>query len=140
MPQKTVVDSSVIVKWLNTDNEQNLQQADKILQEARNGKVEIIAPELSKYEVGNVLLFGKKLTPEQANIPLYWLYHFPITFVPQSEELSKTTFAIAESLKITFYDAAFLAVAEAENAILVTDNPKHQGKASTVKVVALKDY
>lgn len=140
MPQKKVVDSSIIVKWLNTDNEQHLEHADKILQEARDGKVEIIAPELSKYEVGNVLLFGKKLTPEQANIPLYWLYHLPIIFIPQSEELSKTTFAIAESFKITFYDAAFLALAKQEDATLVTDNIKHQGKSSTVKVVALKDY
>ncbi|MDP3733483.1 MAG: type II toxin-antitoxin system VapC family toxin [Candidatus Daviesbacteria bacterium] len=140
MPQKTVVDSSVIVKWLNTDNEQYLEQADKILKEARDGKVEIIAPELSKYEVGNVLLFGKKLTSEQANIPLYWLFHLPVTFISLSEELSKKTFSIAELLKITYYDAAFLALAELENAVLITDNFKHQGKSSAVKVIALKDY
>lgn len=140
MPQKTVVDSSVIVKWLNTDNEQYLEQADQILKEARVGKVEIIAPELSKYEVGNVLLFGKKLTSEQAHIPLYWLFHLPITFIPQSAELSRNTFAIAQRQKITFYDAAFLALAKQEEAILVTDNLKHQGKTSAVKVIALKDY
>ena len=140
MPQKIVVDSSVIVKWLNTDNEQYLEQADKILKEARDGKVEIIAPELSKYEVGNVLLFGKKLTSGQANIPLYWLFHLPITFIPQSEELSNKTFSMADHLKITYYDAAFLALAKQEEATLVTDNLKHQGKSSAVKVVALKNY
>ncbi|MBI2036413.1 type II toxin-antitoxin system VapC family toxin [Candidatus Microgenomates bacterium] len=140
MPQKTVVDSSVIVKWLNTDNEQNLEQADRILKEARDGKVEIIAPELSKYEVGNVLFFGKKLTSEQANIPLYWLFHLPITFISLSEELAHKTFSIAERFKITFYDAAFLALAELENAVLVTDNIKHQGKTKEVKVIPLAKY
>lgn len=140
MTQKIVVDSSVIVKWLNVDNEQNLDQADNLLKEARDGKVELLAPELAKYEVGNVLLFGKKLSPEQANTTLYWLFRLPITFIPQSEKLSKDTFIIAEQLKITFYDASFVALAKHEDAVLVTDNLKHQGKASGVKVVALKDY
>ena len=46
-----IVDSSVIVKWLNQTKEQNLEQADKILSEAREGKIQLIAPELAKYEV-----------------------------------------------------------------------------------------
>lgn len=41
---------------------------------------------------------------------------------------------------ITYYDASFIALAKLENAQLVTDNPKHQGKTTEVKVIALQDY
>lgn len=140
MPQKTVVDSSVIVKWLNTDNEQNLYQADKVLRDAKDGKIELLAPELAKYEVGNVLLFGKKLTKKQASTPLHWLFKLPIKFISESEESSNKTFSIAEEIKITYYDSSFVALAKQENAVLVTDNLKHQGKATDIKVISLVDY
>lgn len=140
MPIKITLDSSVIVKWLNTDYEQNLDQANQVLKDAQSGKIEIICPELVKYEIGNVLLFGKKLSSKRANILLHLLFHFPIKFIPISEELSIETFSVAEGSGMTYYDATFVALAKLEDAVLVTDNPKHQGKASGVKVLALKDY
>lgn len=140
MPQKTVVDSSVIVKWLNTDNEQNLDQADKVLRDARDGKIELLAPELAKYEVGNVLLFGKKLSKKQASTPLHWLFRLPIRFISESEKSSNETFSIAQDAKITYYDAAFISLAQEYDAILVTDNIKHQGKTKRIKVICLKDF
>lgn len=75
-----VTDTSVFVKWLNQDKEQNIENADKILQEVRTGKVEIIVPELIKYELGNVLLKGKQLTPDQAYVSLGTAYSLPVTF------------------------------------------------------------
>ena len=62
---KLVVDSSVIVKWLNATDEQNLEEADQILADAIKDNVELIAPELAKYEIGNVLLLKKKLSTEE---------------------------------------------------------------------------
>ena len=140
MPKKTVVDTSVIVKWLNTDSEQHLDQADKVLKDARDGKIELLAPELAKYEVGNVLLFGKKLSKKQASTPLHWLFKLPIKFISESELSCNETFSIAEDVKITYYDASFIALAKEEDAVLITDNIKHQGKDSNIEVVSLKDY
>lgn len=135
-----VVDTSVFIKWLNQDNEQNLDNADKILQEVRSGQVEIVAPELVKYEIGNVLLKGKKLIPDQAYISLGTAYSLPVTFVTESEEQAKETYVLAHNLKITYYDASFLSLAHQYGATLVTDNLKDQGKTSEVKVISLKDY
>lgn len=70
MTSKLVIDSSVIVKWLNTTDEGNLEKADKILADALQRKVELLAPELAKYEVGNVLLIRKKLSLKEVQIPL----------------------------------------------------------------------
>lgn len=84
-----VVDTSVIIKWLSNDNEPYIEQADKILKDAQLDKFIIIAPELAKYEVGNVLTKGKYLSTEQANIVLTQFYRLPITFIEDTLSLSQ---------------------------------------------------
>ena len=135
-----VIDSSIIVKWLSQDNEKYLDEADKILLDARQGNIELITPELAKYEVGNVLLFSKNLSQEQAEIVLLEFYRLPISFITESEKQSVETFKLASDFKITYYDASFMSLAKQYDAILVTDNIEHQGKDSNIKVVSLKDY
>lgn len=135
-----VVDSSVITKWLSQDNEKYLDKADKILLDSQIGKITLITPELAKYELGNVLLFSKHLLPKQAEIVLAKLHNLPLSFITESEQLARDTFSLAHNLGITYYDASFLSVAKQYEAILVTDNVKHQGKSSGIKVISLKDY
>lgn len=134
-----IVDSSVIVKWINQTNEANLEQADRIIDEALDGDLELLAPELAKYELGNVLI-KKTLDLEDAITSLVSLYSLPITFIPESEDLAKITYELASSLRITYYDASFLSLAKQYNVTLITENIKHQGKESGIKVVSLKDY
>ena len=82
----------------------------------------------------------QKLDLPRAYESLGTVYQLPITFVPESEELVKDTYKIAQEAKITYYDASFIALAHQENATLVTDNPKHQEKAPEIKVVPLSEY
>ncbi len=135
-----VVDTPVIVKWLNQDNEDYIEQADRILKDAQLDKIIIIAPELARYEVGNALLLGKHLSIEQASIVLAQLYKLPITFVEDTAELAEKTFELAVQAEITYYDASFIALANQYDATLVTDNMKHQGKLKAIKTRAIKDY
>lgn len=134
-----VVDSSVIVKWLNQTSEENLKQADKLLQLAQDGELELLAPELAKYEIGNVLI-TKLINNTEAEIALQALYLLPITFITESIQIAHQTFFLAHSLRITYYDASFLSLAKLYSATLVTENIKHQGKSTDVKIVSLKDY
>lgn len=140
MTKQLIIDSSIIIKWLNRQNEGYLKEADKIMKDAENGLIELITPELAKYEVGNVLLFGKKLSITQAKIILNNLFVLPINFFPQTFELAEETFRLASEYGLTYYDAAFASLAKQFSAVLVTDNIKHQGKVSEVKVISLKDY
>ncbi len=135
-----VVDTSVVIKWLSNDNEKDLDKADKILDDVMSGKVSLLAPELMKHEAGNVLLHGKKLSSAQAKICLTTLYSLPITYISETEVIASSCFVLAKKLGITYYDATFIAVANEYDACLVTDNMKHQGKAQSNKVIALKDY
>lgn len=139
MKPTLIIDSSVIVKWLNKTKEENLEQADEIISEAIAGKVELFTPELAKYEIGNALI-KKGITPAEASSLFSNLYSLPITFVAESPETADETFSLAYKLGITYYDASFLALAKQYDATLITENVKHQGKASEVKVIALKDY
>lgn len=139
MKTTLIIDSSVIVKWLNQTKETNIEQADRIIKEATAGNITLYAPELAKYEVGNVLI-KKGVTPTNVASLFTILYSLPIIFVAESSEIAQDTFSLAYELGITYYDASFLAVAKQYDALLVTENVKHQGKSSEVKVVALKDY
>lgn len=138
--RKVVVDSSVILKWLNQKDELYLDQAEALLQDAKEGQIQLLAPELAKYEIGNVLLIGKKLSQEQIEEALDFFFALPIQFFSDSFELANSSAKFGQEAKITYYDASFLALAKQEEATLVTDNPKHQGKSPAVKVLALKDY
>lgn len=135
-----VVDTSVIIKWLNQKNEGNIAKADQILDDTQKGSVELIAPEIAKYELGNVLLKGKQLNLSEAFISLGTAYSLPIAFITESEDLAKDTFALAYKHNVTYYDASFLSLAKHYNATLVTENVKHQGKSSEVKVTSLEEY
>ncbi|PIR61131.1 MAG: PIN domain nuclease [Candidatus Pacebacteria bacterium CG10_big_fil_rev_8_21_14_0_10_45_6] len=139
MIRPIVVDSSVVVKWFNQTNEKFLDQADKLLEDAQFGSIKLFAPELLRYEVGNALLY-KKLSISQTNEVLATLHQLPITFVAESETLAKQTYKIARSAEITYYDASFVALAKQERATLITDNPKHQMKVKSAKVIALENY
>ena len=139
MMKPVVIDSSVTVKWINQIDEELLDKADKLLGDAQAGSVSLIAPELSKYEIGNALL-KKKLDLSMAYESLGTVYQLPMTFVPETEELAKQTYMIASQSGITYYDASFVALAQQEDATLVTENIKHQGKPQGVKVTSLRDY
>ncbi|OGY09108.1 MAG: hypothetical protein A2782_00095 [Candidatus Blackburnbacteria bacterium RIFCSPHIGHO2_01_FULL_43_15b] len=135
-----VVDTSVFIKWLNQTNELYLENADKILEDVKRGQTELVVPELIKYEIGNVLLKGKQLTPQQAYVSLGTAYSLPVTFVTESEQQAKETYTLANNLGVSYYDASFMSLAKQYNATLVTDNVKHQSKDPEIKVLALKDY
>ena len=94
--QKLVVDSSVIVKWLNQQDEERTTQADTILEDAQKGQVFLITPELAKYEIGNAILSHKEVSIDEFIIIFKDLFLFPIQFINQSIELAYETYKIAK--------------------------------------------
>lgn len=140
MVKKIIIDSSVAVKWVNSQEENYLEQADKILKDFQNRKIEIFMPELSKYEIGNALI-NKEMTLLETQTALEKFYDIPIKFVAEDSDLAKNTISIAKKVDITYYDSSFLALAQNMGGTLITDNPKHQKKKIiAIEVWALKDY
>lgn len=136
---KIVVDSSVAVKWLSVEGEQDVGQADLILEHAGREKIELTAPVFMKYEVGNALRYKK--IPEDGKLEiLRQFYDIPIKFYGISSRQAQTAFKMARAAGITFYDAVFMELAQRLKAVLVTANPKHQKDFPGVETVDLKDY
>lgn len=135
-----VVDSSVVIKWLNHIDENHVQQAQILLDHIQIGSVTVIVPELVKYEVGNALLKGKQLRIPEAEDALDAFSKLPLHFVSISFDELINIYEIADDLAITFYDATFIALAKNYRATLVTANPKHQKRFPGINVILLKDY
>ncbi|MBI2028966.1 type II toxin-antitoxin system VapC family toxin [Candidatus Gottesmanbacteria bacterium] len=139
MKKQVVVDASVMVKWLRSEKEQLLDKANKLLKDFQQGKIELYAPELAKYEVGNVLV-KRKLVFDEVKTSLATYYAIPINFIPETKELAKEAYRFSNDLNITYYDGTYLSLAKEINAILVTENIKHLGKTTEVKVRSLANY
>jgi len=137
--KKLVIDSSVMVKWVNAQDERYLENADKLAEDVRRGKVILMAPELVKYEVGNAL-WKKRMGLPMAKAAMGTVFAAPVKFVVCDENQAMRATEIAGNVGVSFYDASFAALAEKMQADLVTDNIKHQGKFVGLKVIDLKDY
>jgi len=133
--KKLVLDTSVLLKWFVMEDDWRL--AREILSDYQKGKVKIYLPELVKYELGNALLKGKGLLWSEVKDGLKYFWGLGLNFVVSDLKLAGETYKIAEKLRITYYDAVFLALAKREKAVLVTANPKHQRKIQGVKVESL---
>lgn len=136
-----VVDSSIVIKWLVTQDELNTEESNKLLRDLQNKKVRLFAPEITKYEVGNALI-SKKLNFEAIDGLLKEFYKIPLTFIAETKDSAENSLRLAGEYKITYYDASFLSLAQQLKADLVTENVKHQGryKGKEVKVIPLKNY
>ncbi len=137
--KKVVIDTSVTIKLLNSHEEKYISQANKILLDAQKGEISLFTPELSRYEIGNAIL-KKKLDMPFAQDTLETAYDLPIQFVKETYKLACRTYQIATESNMTYYDASFIALAREENAVLVTDNIKHQAKTSDIQVIPLSKY
>ena len=64
--KKYVIDASVAVKWYSQYDEDDLIQADNLLQIYVDGVCEFMAPTLIAYELANALRFNPNFGAEEA--------------------------------------------------------------------------
>lgn len=135
-----VVDSSVAVKWINSQDEENVERADKLIAAIQLGKVLLCMPELAKYEIGNAVRY-KTLPIVQAIPSLSLIYKLPIQFYTMDEQMATRALEVAREFEITYYDASFIVLAEKLKSKLVTANYKHQSRyKGIVTIIDLATY
>jgi len=111
MAPKIVVDTSVLIKWFKTQNEELLREAAQLLEEVERRPVEVHVPALLLYEVGNILLLKTRLGMAPLNDTVERLEALPFVVAPPATPLLKRALRLGRELSITFYDASFLALA-----------------------------
>ena len=139
-----ILDTSVIIKWFFKDDEKNTGNADCILNEYLDNKIRIIIPELSVYELANVLKSKiQKYESDQLEI-IDRVYKMGIIFYIKKEML-KAAVRIACDIKESVYDCIFLALAEYFRGKFITDDDilfsnYSEYKRKRIEIIRLKDY
>ncbi len=111
MGAKIVVDTSVLIKWFKTRDEEFLKEAKQLLEEIERGRVEVHVPALLLYEVGNILLLKTRLGLAALDEALERLERLPFVVAPPATPLLKRAVRLGREFNLTFYDASFLALA-----------------------------
>jgi predicted nucleic acid-binding protein len=64
MAGKIVVDTSVLIKWIKTKDEELLAEAGRLLRQVESKPLAVHVPALLLYEIGNILLLKTDLDPD----------------------------------------------------------------------------
>lgn len=115
-----VLDTSVAVKWFSQVGEADLPQALEIRRKFMVGEVRLVVPELFFVELANALRYNPRFTVHdvEAAVASVWAMEFERTDL--SSPTLKEAVRLAYQFQITLYDAMFLALAKAAQAVLVT--------------------
>jgi predicted nucleic acid-binding protein len=85
------------------------------------GRVVIAVPALLYYEVANILLFGRSRPPiDEAAEALSDLFSIPLVVAGAAPDTAGATLRLASRDGLSYYDASYVALAEALDCSLVT--------------------
>jgi predicted nucleic acid-binding protein len=134
-----VPDASVILKWvLPPKDEPHAAAALRLRDAAINGKLRLIVPALWLYEVGNILV---RKFPAQAAAILDALVAFGITEGSPGDKWRRRAVDLVIEHGVTFYDAAYHALALVEGGIFVTADERYVSRAGrSGGIILLNDF
>jgi predicted nucleic acid-binding protein len=132
---KLVIDASVAVKLFN--EESGTKEMENLLARCFEGKVELYAPDLLIYEVANALYKGVKLDADKITAAIETLYNSPIQFFSPEKLLATSAVSLMVRHNITFYDAAYAALARVLHVPLLSADIKGHKKIESVEFVEL---
>ena len=137
--QIIVPDASVLLKWvLPSGEEQHREPALHLRQQALDGTIALKVPSLWLYEVGNTLC---RRFPEHAGKLLEALIAFELESGEFSQKWLHQAITLTTRYSVTFYDAAYHALALVEKGIFVTADDKYVRKAKRAgSILPLRDW
>lgn len=120
MSSLSVVDSSVVHKWLSALGERHVDEAMDLLHRHVAGKVTLVAPSLMPTEVANGLRWKPTLAASDVTALMEYLDTLDVALFDVTYERLAVATELAYRHKLTVYDALFLALAEELDCPLVT--------------------
>lgn len=135
-PKIIVPDASVILKWVLRDDEMHRENALAILSGWLDGKHEIVVPPLWRYEAGNILT---RREPLYVGAIMEKLLQYEFPEIEISGALLSIMIELTQSKRVTFYDAAYHAIAILEKGKFVTFDKEYYNKAKAKGHIQLLD-
>ena len=114
-----VADASVVLKWFHAEGETDVEPARAVLESYVQGAINLSVIDLTKYEVGNALVRGRRLHGGAATAVIDALAAICPVVTPTLVELDVAA-DLAAVRGLTFYDAAYAAVARTRLGRLVS--------------------
>ena len=136
MADRYTLDASVAAKWFN--NENLTDKAIRVREAFVKGEIGLVAPEHILYDVGNSIWKNKALTPEDAIVAIRSLTELEIDLVRLTPQMAENAMKIARESSITFYDAAYVTLANHLDASLISADQEILSKSK--KSIHLKDF
>ena len=135
-----VLDTSVIVKWFS--NEENTDIALNFRDKFINGNIKIIAPDLLLYELSNALRYNKSFNEEDVKNAIKSIIDMDIEILTPFSEAIDLSVEIAFKYNATYYDAYYIAMAQALNIDFVTADSRlfNKCKKDLLFVKLLKEF
>jgi len=134
-----VIDASVAVKWYTTVGEDDLAQADGLLQGYVDGSCQFIAPTLIIYELGNALRFNPNFKVAEVRRAIKDFLDLQIT-LEDSHKILESAVDLAFRHSFTVYDAAYAALAQIHGIPMITADYRFYDRAKELPFIeALKD-
>lgn len=131
-----VLDTSVVFKWCRQPSEEPLvPQALVLLGQYLNGEIEIHIPDFLFYELGNTIKQKKDLLQGSAESILRDVFALGLTVHNLELPVALGALRTATEYDLTYYDAAFIALAESVHGDLITADRKLHQKLRTLPFV-----
>ncbi len=115
-----LVDTSVLVKWFHSEGEFELAEARSIRDATQAGEVQARVIDLALYEMGNVLLRALGWAGSDVADQLEDLVIICGSPLAMAAEWLRQAAVLGERHRLTFYDAAWAAAAQALGISLVS--------------------
>ena len=134
-----IPDASVILKWVLPRKISPFQdQALAIRDAAISNSISLVVPPLWRYEVGNTLT---RLIPDNALQLMTLCESVSLTEVKADDKWLEIAVGLVSRSKVSFYDAAYHALAIAQSAVFVTADEKYVSESkSFTHLCLLKDW
>ncbi len=132
-----VLDATVAVKWFT--NEPLRDKALLIRDKYVKGLVDLIAPGLLFYEVANALRYNPRFGVEVVKSAIKALENLGISLYGFEGQLRDTSIELAYRFGITVYDAAYVALAVIQDAVLYTADKEVVAKTSLENIKHLSE-
>ena len=134
-----VLDASVVVKWFV--REKYTEAALRVRDDYGAGRADIWSTELLPFEVLNALRYNPNFGVEELKSSASALEHFRLALHPVLGELAEASLSDAFSYGITFYDAAYHALALLLGRKMYTADEKLLAKVAKSKGAAhIEEY
>lgn len=115
-----VVDTSVLIKWFKSEDEDLADEALALRERVDRAGADVYAPALLLYEIGNILTRKTDLDEDGVVAVLVAISGSRLIVAPPDPALLARSARVARAHGLSFYDAAFVALAVALDCPMVT--------------------